>query len=188
MLDYSKKIEKLYRTHSNKEIAIHMAKYLKNKFECFGLKSPERKELSKQFIKEYGYPDYNNLEQVTKDLWALPQRELHYFAIEMLDRFVKKSEKEFINLLEFMIVNNSWWDSVDTIAVRLVGEYFKKYPELTREYTDRWINSDNMWLQRTAILFQLKYKKDTNLYLLFEYIKKCSHSKEFFIRKAIGWT
>ena len=44
-----------------------------------------------------------------------------------------------------------------------------------------------MWLQRTAILFQLKYKKKTDVPLLFHCITTMADSKEFFIRKAIGW-
>jgi len=42
-------------------------------------------------------------------------------------------------------------------------------------------------LQRTAILFQLKYKKQTDLVLLQSVISRLAASKEFFIQKAIGW-
>ncbi len=49
------------------------------------------------------------------------------------------------------------------------------------------MDSGNMWLQRTALLFQLKYKKATDTKLLTDYILKLQGSKEFFINKAIGW-
>ncbi|MEZ4888313.1 MAG: DNA alkylation repair protein [Chitinophagales bacterium] len=88
--------------------------------------------------------------------------------------------------MEFMIVHKSWWDSVDTTA-KWVGVFFKKYPTMTKPVTKRWITSDNMWLQRMAIIFQLAYKKDTDVDLLFEYVLRKSDSKEFFIQKAIGW-
>lgn len=55
------------------------------------------------------------------------------------------------------------------------------------ELTTRWMNSDNMWLQRTCLLFQLKYKTSTDTQLLSSFIKPLSSSNEFFIRKAIGW-
>jgi 3-methyladenine DNA glycosylase AlkD len=42
-------------------------------------------------------------------------------------------------------------------------------------------------LRRSAILFQLKYKQETNEDLLYDYIVKNAESKEFFIQKAIGW-
>ena len=44
-----------------------------------------------------------------------------------------------------------------------------------------------MWVRRTAILCQLKYKLSTNEDLLYKIILICANEKEFFIRKAIGW-
>ncbi len=85
-----------------------------------------------------------------------------------------------------MIVNKSWWDSVDTTA-KWVGVFFKKHPDLTKVTTERWITSDNIWLQRMSIIFQLAYKKDTDVNLLFDYVLRKADSEEFFIQKAIGW-
>ena len=76
---------------------------------------------------------------------------------------------------------------MDGIASWLVGEHFKRFPKLIKPYTEKWMKSGNMWLQRTVILFQLGYKDKTDVKLLFKNIKKCMDSKEFFIRKAIGW-
>jgi 3-methyladenine DNA glycosylase AlkD len=45
-----------------------------------------------------------------------------------------------------------------------------------------------MWLQRTCLLFQLKYRKHTDVDLLVGFIMLLRNSKEFFIRKAIGWS
>jgi 3-methyladenine DNA glycosylase AlkD len=44
-----------------------------------------------------------------------------------------------------------------------------------------------MWLRRSALLFQLKYKQNTDAQRLFKYCAETMHEKEFFIRKAIGW-
>ncbi len=54
-------------------------------------------------------------------------------------------------------------------------------------YIPKWIASDNIWLQRAAILFQLKYKQKMDEELLFWVIGQLHSSKEFFIQKAIGW-
>ena len=86
-----------------------------------------------------------------------------------------------------MIITKSWWDTVDRIASRLVGFYFREHKELIEPYTEKWMYYGNMWLQRTALLFQLKYKKETDTDLLFGYIQALAESPEFFIQKAIGW-
>jgi 3-methyladenine DNA glycosylase AlkD len=85
-----------------------------------------------------------------------------------------------------MLLNKSWWDSVDWIST-LVGIHFQRYPHLIVPITERWMSSDNRWLQRICIIFQLKYKKNTDYELLSKYILAVANSKEFFLRKAAGW-
>jgi 3-methyladenine DNA glycosylase AlkD len=89
--------------------------------------------------------------------------------------------------MEYCLVHMSWWDSVDGIASEWLGLYFKTFPEQIIPVTSKWIASNNIWLQRSCILFQKTYKKTTDIQLLGKYILHCSHSKEFFIQKAIGW-
>jgi 3-methyladenine DNA glycosylase AlkD len=68
-----------------------------------------------------------------------------------------------------------------------MGTYFKKLPEEREKYSKKWIGSNNIWLQRSALLFQLKYKQEIDTYLLARTINSLLGSKEFFINKAIGW-
>jgi len=48
-------------------------------------------------------------------------------------------------------------------------------------------SSNNLWLNRSLLLFQLGFKQKTNERLLFSECLKRAYSKEFFIQKAIGW-
>ncbi|TJY43208.1 DNA alkylation repair protein [Cohnella pontilimi] len=175
------------QAHGDEEQAVPMAAYMKNHFPFLGLKSPKRVELTRQFWKQQGLPPTEELAQVVRELWALPEREFQYIAVELLQRTAKQSEARDIVLLEELIVTKSWWDTVDALASHLVGGLFLRYPGLIPIYTKKWIRSDNMWLQRTALLFQLGYKERTDNRLLFDLIEVCRGSKEFFIRKAIGW-
>jgi 3-methyladenine DNA glycosylase AlkD len=99
----------------------------------------------------------------------------------------KNWPKEIIQTFEKMLVNKSWWDSVDFINSELLGRYFKKYPEKIRPVTEGWMASNHIWLQRSCLIFQLNYKKQTDTGLLSEYILRLNDSNEFFIQKAIGW-
>lgn len=176
-----------FAENANEEIAFKMKKYMKDQFDYFGIKSPERKILKKAFLDIHGLPQTDNLVDIVKDGWNLPQREFQYVIQEILGRLAKKAEKDRIDLYEFLIENKSWWDTVDYIAANLVGTHFLRYPDLIKTDTEKWMKSGNMWLQRTAILFQLKYKEKTDLDLLSDYIDRLQGSKEFFINKAIGW-
>ena len=83
-------------------------------------------------------------------------------------------------------MHKSWWDTVDALAAHPVGTLVMRYPELGA-VMDRWIDDDNIWVARTAILHQLRYKDAINEARLFSYVEKRAADTEFFIRKALGW-
>ncbi len=187
MRSYIAPLQKLFSQNAHPENSIQMKRYMKDKFEFFGIKSVERKELTKKFLAFHGIPSEKDYEEVIREMWDLPQRELQYAALDILERLVKKRVKVEIKLLEHLIVTKSWWDTVDWLATRIVGVRFRQDPELIIPNYSRWMASGNFWLQRVCILFQLKYKQETDEKLLFSTIQELSESDEFFIQKAIGW-
>lgn len=176
----------LFEGNRNEENSGPMKKYMKDHFPFLGIKSPLRKELEKQFFKETEILKRPFNQDFVISLWEKDEREYQYTAITYTGKFIKKLPKDVIQFLGGLITTKSWWDSVDSIAP-LAGELAKKYPELINENINQWSVDDNFWLQRTSILFQLKYKDQTNEALLYDYIVKNADSKEFFIQKAIGW-
>lgn len=183
-----KTIQSLFSENGNPSLAGPMKAYMKNKFEFYGIKSPDRKEISKHLLKECKTLSKKETIELAKELWNQPQRELHYLALELLLQNLKKNiSKDDLVWMEWFILKNSWWDTVDFLAPKLVGLYFKKFPEERHEKIKAWIKSGNIWLIRTGLIFQLKYKKDTDLQLMFDTILQVAHTKEFFINKAIGW-
>jgi len=187
MNNYVDEVKKELTRHKNPDIAGPMKAYMKNKFEYLGIKSPERRELSKPFLSRNSLPPIADLWFIVQDLWSQPEREFQYFAMELFSKYHKAVEKEWIDHYEFLITNKSWWDTVDFIAATLVGLYFKKYPEQIQPITSKWMEFGNIWLQRSCLIFQLKYKNDTDNQLLSSFIIPLTGSKEFFIAKAIGW-
>jgi 3-methyladenine DNA glycosylase AlkD len=186
-MQYIGDIKQLFEQYRDKEKAIQMEKYMKNHFEFFGIPSPQRNEITKQFFKKNGYPDKKDLFTVIYLLWELPEREFQYFALSILEKKKKELTDEDVPFLEKLIVTKSWWDTIDAIAPNYIGLILKKYPTIVDVYVNRWLNSENFWLNRTAILYQLKYKLDTNEERLFHIISNLAHSDEFFVKKAIGW-
>ncbi len=171
----------------NEAYAKAQSAYMKNLFPYVGMKSDVRKRISTVYIKENGKPDFSEMFEAIKKLWQKPERDFQYFGMELMTKYLKKYQENTLEIIEFMITQKSWWDTVDLIAAKFAGQYFKLFPEKTLEVTEKWLNSGNIWLQRSALLFQLSYKKNTNAELMFRYILKLKDSKEFFIRKAIGW-
>jgi 3-methyladenine DNA glycosylase AlkD len=167
--------------------AAQMKKYMKDQFEFYGIGTPDRRAMMSAHIREFGLPDWSHIEDISRNLWEMDQRECQYTLVDLMNRMKKKLTPDHLPLLEYLIVTKSWWDTVDGVAGWLVGELFKQHPELVRSTTSRWMESGNIWLQRSCLLFQLNYKKDTDLDLLFGFIEALSDHKSFWIRKAIGW-
>jgi 3-methyladenine DNA glycosylase AlkD len=188
MLPYLEPLVRSFEKHSNTANAGPMKKYMRDQFDFFGIKAPQRRELTAQFFRTHGYPQVALLPSVVRQLWQLPQREYHYFALDLLERTIKKLPAEFTDVLQELVVTKSWWDTVDWLATRLVGRHFLRYPALMPAYVARWRKSSDLWLRRTALLFQLNYKDKTDVQLLFDIIGENRESDEFFIQKAIGWT
>lgn len=187
MHPYVSELNNLFMEHADANYASSMKKYMKGQFEYYGIRSPLRKELGKTFVHRHGIPDVEQFEEVIFDLWKVPQREAQYFAMELAGKLAREAEMCRVDLYEYMASDKSWWDTIDYIASNLVGVHFKKFPDAILPYTQGWMESGNMWLQRICILFQLKYKQSTDLELLTEFIDQLEGSKEFFINKAIGW-
>jgi len=177
----------LLEAHADPVYAVSMEKYMRNRFKFFGIKSPLRKELFREFIRKNAYPPKKEMDEICRELYSLPEREFHYFAMEMVEKNLRKFNKEDYKLFEFMIVSNAWWDTVDFIAAGILGRFFRMVPDFVTKLTKEWMDSGNIWLQRSCILFQLKYKKDTDTELLYSFIEKLTSSNEFFIQKSIGW-
>ena len=164
-----------------------MKRYMRDQFEYLGIKTPEMGSLMKQHIRDHGLPPLSELDPILRELWALPQREFQYVANGFLEKFERQLPPDFIETLEYLLITKSWWDTVDTIATGAVGVHFKRYPKVRNKYLAKWRKSQNFWLRRSAILFQLGYKKDTDFALLCDIIRENLGSQEFFINKAIGW-
>lgn len=188
MHPYARLIQRMLAKHANPKAAVPMKRYMRNQFEYLGIKSPALADLMKGLYTEQGLPPLTDLDAVVRDLWALPQREFQYAAVGMVDKMAKQLPEEFIETLEFMLVTKSWWDTVDIISAHIVGTHFKRFPKIKRKYLAKWRKSKDFWLRRTAILFQLGYKDETDFELLKEVIRENLGSKEFFINKAIGWS
>lgn len=141
---------------------------MKNNFNFFGIKAHQRRKLTREFMQKNRRPNYEKLDIVIKKLWDMEEREYQYFATELLEKYEKKFTKEIICLFEYMIINKSWWDTIDIIPKKLVGKYFNLFPEIREEYVQKWVESNNIWLQRTTLLFQLGYKESTDVEFLFD--------------------
>lgn len=180
---------KQLKQEKNGEQALAMEAYMKQRFPFLGVKAPLRQQILKNLISAYKTSlDRSSIIDISKRLYEQPEREFHYCAVELVSRFLKKKFlRKDISFIKYLIVTHSWWDTVDMVCKHHLGNYLKLYPNETEAVIKSYSEVDHLWLNRSAILFQLEYKSETDQNLLFNLCLKHKDSKEFFINKAIGW-
>lgn len=179
-------VEGVMEAHRNAKNAPDIIRYFRNQFGSFGLKNGDRRKLTKQFIVATKQFSQKELVETIELLWSRSEREFQHTGMELIDHHRKKFDRSIKKVLQYMISHKSWWDTVDFIASHTVGHAFKTN-QLRQEDLYEWNESDDLWLIRTSILAQLKYKSYTDWALLQELIIPHLDHKDFFIRKAIGW-
>jgi 3-methyladenine DNA glycosylase AlkD len=183
---YTQSLHSFLQAIGDESIAEKQSKYMRYRFPFIGLMKDIQVKYYKEFQDERGIVSSENAIQFCAELIKHPERELWYIASQTLIKNKKKIvEKDFPFIKEF-IVKSDWWDVVDIISSNVIGTMAANYPSVKSE-VNSWIEDENFWLRRVAIIYQLTYRLDTDENILYSHILKTCHEHEFFIRKAIGW-
>ncbi|GEK16155.1 hypothetical protein AFI02nite_41910 [Aliivibrio fischeri] len=172
---------------ANIENSSTMKSYMRDQFEFYGIQSVPRRAAMKKLFTRDKLPPTEDLSIVIHELWTLLEREFQMVAVDLLITLKKQLPTSILIDLEYLITTKSWWDTVDLLATHIVGSLFVRYPIESIQYIERWQYSDSIWLRRTTLLYQLKYKTNTDTKRLFSLIKQNQFDNQFFIQKAIGW-
>ena len=163
-----------------------MRAYMKDVAPFLGLTTPVRRALSRTVLEGTPRPAEADCTAIALRCWELPEREYQYFAVDYLRRHARVLSSGFLPVTRHLVSTVPWWDTVDLLAAHVVGALVTADPKLTRDM-DAWIVDDDLWIARTALLHQLRYKEHTDAERLFGYCLSQSGHSDFFIRKAIGW-
>ncbi len=172
---------------ANPEKAAGMQAYLKTDMPFYGVQKPGRTPILRQLKREFRPASREEYEQLVVALWELPHREEKYLAQGVATAFQEFMVPESLPLYRRMITEGAWWDLVDEVATHMIRHLVIKYPGDTWPTVDEWIDADDMWLRRAAIICQVGAKEHTDVERLFSFCTARAHEPEFFIRKAIGW-
>lgn len=165
-----------------------MEAYLRHQFTFLGVSSPARKEIVRLFRPKIKKLSPAEASRFAIHCWDQPHREMQYVAMELFAAFAQNPDADVIKTCHHLVSHKSWWDTVDYIAPNIAGKFWMKYPSLIQPATTLWMDSENLWLQRSCLLFQLKYKDKLDFGLLRSFIEQLNTHPDFFIRKAIGWS
>jgi 3-methyladenine DNA glycosylase AlkD len=181
MNDFADRIQDALRPLADANRARAMTAYMKGQFAFLGIQTPARRQASVPLMRAFTGDPLG----AARELWALPEREYQYVAVDLLRRHAQRLSGADLPALESLVQAKSWWDSVDGLAPT-IGAIVARQPQQVARM-DALLGAPDFWLRRVALLHQLDWKENTDAARLFAYCLHCAGEKEFFIRKAIGW-
>lgn len=172
---------------ANPEKAVGMQAYMKTDMPFYGVQKPGRTPILRKVLTDFAPSTRLEYEELVLALWGLPHREEKYIALGVAVKAKTFLVPKSLPLYRRLIVEGAWWDFVDEVATHLVRELVIGYPKETWLSVDSWIEDDDIWLRRAAIICQVGAKEATDADRLFRFCEQRGDETEFFIRKAIGW-
>jgi 3-methyladenine DNA glycosylase AlkD len=164
-----------------------MQAYMKTDMPFYGVQKSARVGILHDLVTAYPPSDRAEYEQLVLGLWRLPHREEKYLALGAARHFQQFVVPDSMPLYRRLIIEGAWWDLVDEVATHLIKDLVLGFPDEVWPVVDTWIDDDDMWLRRTAIICQVGAKDATDADRLFRFCSQRAFETEFFIRKAIGW-
>ena len=167
-----------------------MQAYMKSDMPYLGVSAVPMRQVCRALFREQAWPDSAAWQRDVLAIWRGAHfREERYAAIELTG---VRSAQQFqhidaMPMYEELIVTGAWWDYVDAIATQRFWVILQNDREAMKAKMLVWSSAPDMWKRRSAILCQIKAKAATDLDFLYDCIEPSLNSKEFFLRKAIGW-
>ena len=170
--------------------AAGMQRYMKSRMPYYGVRTEPLRRICRETFRRIPLESYERWHDTTRALWrGARYREERYCAIELCHSplYAPYQTLRALPLYEEMIVTGAWWDLVDGLAPYRLGHLLATEPGAMKPVLIEWASHDDIWKRRSAILAQLRFKGATDPTLLYACIEPSLDSREFFLRKAIGW-
>ena len=184
------KVRKLLKDQAEPGKAKAMQVYMKSAMPYHGVVVPTVRKICKAQFKDIEFSDRADWEGQVLAFWRQARyREERYAALHLAraGNAGQFRTPAAMKVYEELIVSGAWWDFVDEIASHDVGFILSEHPSAMRRKLLAWSRSDDLWKRRTSIICQLHRQAQTDLDLLYACIEPSMSSREFFLRKAIGW-
>jgi 3-methyladenine DNA glycosylase AlkD len=184
------KLRSEFRRVADPTKAPAMQSYMKSSMPYHGVPAPALRRVCRDSFSNLDFDDAVSWRKAVLHVFRNARYREEWYAAVELSQWKKAAPfrtMEMLPVYEELIVGSAWWDVVDTLASHGVGGLLRAYPKPVAREMRAWSRSDNLWKRRTSIICQLSFKERTDLKLLYGCIETSLDSKEFFLRKAIGW-
>ena len=128
-----------------------------------------------------------------KKLFKNPWHEVRFSALILLVKQYERADTQESRrqLFEFYLQHTQYinnWDLVDISAPRIPGPYLLSLSKKDSDaHLNQWINSNNLWQRRIAVLSMAAWIRDDRLKEALRWLKLSLPDSEDLMHKANGW-
>lgn len=159
---------------------------MKSAMPFLGVRLPEVRNIARAEAKATADP--GELLALALELWdEASHREERYAALAVLGTRPLRGDLALLPMVDHMVRSGAWWDFTDDLAHRL-ADLHDAEPTETAQTVREWSTDEDFWMRRIAIISQLGRRERVDRELLADLIRPNLSDREFFIRKAIGWS
>lgn len=179
----------LAKSANPKHAAFHKG-YHKSSKRFYGLKSKQMTDVCNAVFPKRDKMPKEETMRLAGELWSSDWFEEQVAGLLLLERAAKEFVPGDLNYIKKMISGCEGWGPLDWIATRMLGVLALNYGDVVYPKVRTWTKSKHLWTRRAAILIHVlpARKKKLNAEFAIPTFEELLHEKEFFIRKAIGWT
>ena len=191
--DFASEVRAALVARADPERASGQQRYMKSAMPYFGLTSPQLAATLRPLLRDPGLAMESRDQWLAtiEDLWqTATHREQWYAAIALARHGSYRLwlDSDAMPLWESLIRAGAWWDVVDEIATHLVRDTLLGAPAVEALRMRDWSGSDSSWVRRASIISQVGARERLDQQLLADVIEPNIDDRDFFIRKAIGWS
>ncbi|MBT8160263.1 MULTISPECIES: DNA alkylation repair protein [Arthrobacter] len=181
-------IRERLRAESDPERAKAAQAYMRSSIPSLGVRVPAVRRMVLATARELPFGSPEELRDDVLTLWReATWREERYAAIDLTSLKSVAGDLEMLPLYEEIIRTGAWWDFVDGVSERICT-LLQHHRNILTPLLRSWAVDEDFWIRRAAITAQLKAKAATDRELFAAVLDPNLPDKEFFIRKAIGWS
>ncbi len=184
MLKFTQEILHSLRSAYNEEEAHTMSKAVREQFDFLGIKVVSRREITYPIFDRNPPKDGDELTKRIEDMWSIPYREMQLAACDYLFRHKALLGGQHLAFLRKLIKTRAGKDTVDIISTCILGDLVLRLPAI-RPKIAVWIRDPNIWIRRSAILFQLQYRDKTDWEMLKNFCTTCAKEEDLLIKSSI---
>ena len=186
MREYTKNVSSFMERYRDVKTAQAMTRVSKYTLKFLGIRTVDLKNIFKTIFQNYPLPKYDDTKNIIREFFAMEEREFLYFGIALLAKRKKLWMKTDIVFIESLLLTKPAWDTIESITAELVSDFAKMYPTTAIEFLKSWSQSKSPALKSVAIMYQRKFKKDTDTETLQKFISENMNTGDAIVNKAIG--